>query len=157
MVQCNGGWNNSTKFLIILALTIGSCSKTSRLDSNDFSTAEERIEILKQKVRCFSPVKDAEFELFNVDEPGWYSLDYKVAIKVDTADIAKWREGMTKFDREHYDDAWIKEIVKNRKENWKTNSQPLYYTRDEHFDGWYTILVEFYSEGMIFMQVRHSN
>jgi hypothetical protein len=95
-----------SKFLIILTLTICSCSENTRLDSDGISTAEERVKILKEVIRSFSDIKDAEFELFNVNGfgtggwsiPGGSSSDYKFVVKIDTTDISKWREGMTKFD-----------------------------------------------------------
>ncbi len=153
---------NLSKFLIILSLSISSCSETTRLDSDDFNTAEERIEILMEEIHSLSDIKDAEFELFNVNGfknsrilsiPGASSYDYKFAMKIDTADISKWREGMTKFDPEHYDDTWIKEIVKDSKEDWLVTSQPTYYVRKGLPDGWNTTIVEFYSEGILFKRV----
>jgi hypothetical protein len=123
---------------------------------------KKRVEILKQEVRCFSGIKDAEFELFNVNGfknssglsvPGSSSSDYKFVVKVDTADISKWREGMTKFDPDHYEDSWTKEIVKGNKEDWLMTSQPTYYVREGLADGWNTTLVEFYSEGIVFKRV----
>jgi hypothetical protein len=113
--------DNFRKFLIMLTLTNSSCSETTRLDSDDFSTAEERVEILDQQIPDVSKIKDAEFELFNVNGfstssgfsvPGASSLDYKFVIKIDTADISKWKEGMTKVEPEHYDATWTKEIGK---------------------------------------------
>lgn len=150
---------NSSKFLIILALTISSCSKPTKLDSDEFSTPGERVEILKQEISCFSEIKDAEFELYNVDgfksswgfsAPGLPYLDYKFVIKVDKEDVTKWREGMIKFEPEHYDTAWIKKIIKNREENWFTSSQPTYYVR-QHDEN--VTMVEFYLEGIVFKRV----
>jgi hypothetical protein len=54
--------SNSNKLLIVLALTIISCRKTTKLDSDELSTTSERVEILKKEIRCFSEIKDAEFE-----------------------------------------------------------------------------------------------
>ncbi|MCE2994790.1 MAG: hypothetical protein ACK5PC_14105 [Cyclobacteriaceae bacterium] len=148
-----------SKTLIILVLTTSSCSETTRLDSDEFSTAEERVEILKQEVKCFSDIKDTEFELFNVNGfhnssgplvPGASSWDYKFAIRVDTVDITKWREGMIKFDPQDYDDTWTKEITKDRRENWLTSSPPTYYVRQGEK---YVTMVEFYLDGIIFKRV----
>jgi hypothetical protein len=41
--------------------------RTIRLDSDDLDTIQERIPVLKQEVHCFSDIRDAEFELFNVN------------------------------------------------------------------------------------------
>ena len=125
--------DNLRKLLIILTLTISSCSETNRLDSDDFITAEERVEVLDSEIPDVSKIKDAEFELFNANGfssssgfavPGASSLDYKFVVKIDTADVSKWKEGMTKFEPEHYDATWTMEIVKNRKGNWLTSTQP---------------------------------
>jgi hypothetical protein len=154
--------DNLRKLIIILTLTISSCSETTRLDSDDFSAAEERVEILDPEIPDVSKIMDAEFELFNVNGfstssgfsvPGASSLDYMFVVKIDTADISKWKEGMTKFEPEHYDATWTKEIVKNRKENWLTSSQPTYYVRQGLPKGWSTTIVEFYSEGIVFKRV----
>jgi hypothetical protein len=58
---------NLTKSLIILTLILTSCSEVTRLDSDEFTTIEDRIEILEKEVRVFSEIQDAEFELFNVN------------------------------------------------------------------------------------------
>jgi hypothetical protein len=149
---------NYSKILTILVLIFSSCSEKSRLDSDEFSTTAERVEILKQEIRWFSEIKDAEFELFNVNgfhnqntrlAPGASSWDYKFVVRVDTADIGKWREGMTIINPEKYDDTWTKEIVKERKENWLTNCKPTYYIRK----GENATMIEFYADGIIFKRV----
>jgi hypothetical protein len=154
--------DNFIKLIIILALTISSCSETTTLDSDDISTSEERVEILDQQIPDVSRIKDAEFELFSVNGfgtssgfsvPGGSSLDYRFVIKIDTADIGKWKDGMTKFTPEHYDVTWTQEIVKERKENWLTSSLPTYYTRQGLPAGWSTTVIEFYSEGIVFKRV----
>jgi hypothetical protein len=154
--------DNFMRFLIILTLTISSCSETTKLDSDDISTAEERVQILNEQIPDVSKINDAEFELFNVNGfstssgfsvPGASSLDYKFVIKIDTADIGKWKDGMTKFTPEHYDATWTQEIVKERKENWLTSSLPTYYTRQGLPDGWSTTIIAFYSEGIVFKRV----
>ena len=148
--------------MVILIITTCACTEITRLDSDEFSTAEERVQILKQEVRCFSDIKDAEFELFNVNGfknsrglsvPGASSADYKFVVKVDTGDISKWREGMIKFIPIQYDNTWTKEIVKDSKENWTTNSHPTYYVRQGLPEGSNTTLVEYYPEGIVFKRV----
>lgn len=147
------------KSLIILTLILTSCSEVTRLDSDEFTTIEDRIEILEKEVRVFSEIQDAEFELFNVNGfksqshgltiTGASSWDYKFVVKVDSADIGKWTEGMVKFDTDDYDDNWTREIVNERSENWKTTCEPAYFVRqDENVK-----LVLFQDNGIIFKRV----
>ena len=142
---------------------LSACSENTLLDSDTYDTPEERVEVLGKVIQTFSPIKDAEFELFNVngfnDSDGLsiagasYS-NFKFAVKVDTADIHKWRDGMIKFDPpQHYNKTWIKDIVKNAGENWQTTTAPTYYHRTNLPEGWSTTVVEFYAEGIVFKQV----
>jgi hypothetical protein len=147
------------KFLPILMLILISCSEVTRLDSDDVSTIEARIEILEEEVRVFSEIRDTEFELFNVNGfksqsqllaiPGASSQDYKFVVKVDTSNIKKWTEGMVKFDPGPYDDEWTKEIVNKRSGNWKTSCEPVYFLRQ----GENVRLVLFQDNGIIFKRV----
>ena len=82
------------KILIgLLILGLYSCSEISnsnKLDSDNYKTKEERVEVLKKEIESFSEFGNAEFELFNVNGfsnsrttlPGASSWDYKFAIKV---------------------------------------------------------------------------
>ena len=119
---------NLHRVTVILLTILTSCNSATRLDSDDFSTSEARTKILQQEIRSFSAIRDAEFELFNVNgfttqrqgiaAPGASSWNYKFVIKVDTADVKKWIGGMERFDPEQFDNSWATEIVKQRKENW---------------------------------------
>ena len=81
--------------------------------------------------------------------PGASSLDYKFAIKVNTSDIDSWIAGMIKVELKDHDNNWTKEIIEKRKENWKTQSQPEYYTRKEDS----VTLILFRDQGIIFKRV----
>jgi hypothetical protein len=102
-------------------------------------------------------IKDAEFELFNVNGfhnqrilvPGSTSLDYKFAIKLDTSDIKKWTKDLTEVKLKDYDDEWTKQIIKNRKQNWRTKSKPQYFTRK----GANVTVLVFKNEGILFKRV----
>jgi hypothetical protein len=144
--------------LIILALC--SCSETSnsnKLDSDDYNTKEERIEVLKKEIKSFSEFENAEFELFNVNGfsnsrttlPGASSWDYKFAIKVKPSDIDKWTDGMVLVDSGNYDDSWLKKLIQKRTNDWRTVSEPEIYTRK----GDDVIMVVYKTEGKIFKRV----
>ena len=139
-----------------------SCSRPTRLDSDEFSTTRERIEILKKEVVCVTAIHDAEFELFNVNGfgdsnglsvPGASSSDYRFVVRVDTSDISKWREGFTHVDPSDANDNWTRDIIKNRKETWSTSSKPAYYVRQDLPDGWSTTMIVYSSEGILFKRV----
>ena len=147
--------------LISIIIFFSSCatrhSEGSKLDSDDYATREDRIEKLNKVIKSYSALKDAEFELFNVngfdgsrtDVPGASSWDYKVAMKVDTADITRWTEGFEEMPPNNYDQSWTKEITKQRSQNWITQSNPQYFYRTQ---GNVSILV-FQQEGIIFKRM----
>lgn len=148
--------------IIIIGLFSGctsSDSNSTKLDSDDYESKLERIEILKKEIKPFSDFQDAEFELFNVNGfhnqrtsvPGASSLDYKFVIKIDTVNIAKWTTGMTEVELTDYDDSWTKEITKGRMQNWQTLSKPQYFKRN----GENVTMLVFKNEGIIYKRVTN--
>ena len=147
--------------LLICAGLTFSCAQSkssdSKLDSDELESKADRIEILKNEIKNFSDIKDAEFELFNVNGfhdqrisiPGASSWDYKFAVRVDTADAFKWRAEMTAVVLDNYDDSWTREIVKNRKQYWQTSCGPVYYMRP----GENVTIIEFPEDGIIFARI----
>jgi len=139
--------------LIILGLS--SCSETS--DSNDYNPKEDRVKVLKKEIKSFSEFENAEFELFNVNGfsnsrttlPGASSWNYKFVIKVNPTDVDKWTEGMILIDSDEYDDSWMKKIIQERANEWRTDSEPEYYTRK----GNDVMMIVFRPEGIIFKSV----
>lgn len=146
-------------YIIITIAFLTSCNhaNTSKLDSDDFKNKVERIEKLKLEIKPFSDFLDAEFELFNVNGfynqrtsvPGASSLDYKFVVKIDTVNISKWTTGMKEIELTSYDDGWTKEIIKSRKQNWRTISKPLYFKRN----GENVTMLVFKNEGIIYKRV----
>ncbi len=146
--------------LTILIIGLSSCSDTSnsnKLESDDYDTKEKRVEILKKEIKSFSNFENAEFELFNVNGfsnsrttlPGASSWDYKFVIKVESSKVDKWTHGMIKTKPDNYDDGWMTEIIKERKSEWKTGSEPEFYIRK----GDNVIMVVYQDEGIIFKRV----
>jgi hypothetical protein len=131
---------------------------SKELDSDSFKTASDRVNVLSKEIKAFSAIKDAEFELFNVNGfsfeenrsvPGASSLDYKFVVRIDTNDIAKWTEGFLKTDSIKYDGSWTEKMVLNRKSIWKKQSKPLIFYRSNEN----VILFVFKEEGIIFKRV----
>ncbi len=151
-------------YIILTILFFVSCneSNSSKLDSDDYEDQAERIERLKIEIISFSDIKDAEFELFNVNGfhgqrtslsgPGASSWDYKFVVKIDTVDISKWTAGMKEVKLKDYDDNWTKEITESRKENWQTISTPLYFERN----GENVMSIVYKNEGIIYKRVINS-
>lgn len=146
--------------ILILILGLYSCFDTknsSHLDSDNFDSKDERIEILKKEIKSFSDFENAEFELFNVNGfsnsraavPGASSWDYKFGIKVKPLNLDKWTEGMIKVGPKDYNIGWTGEITEKRKNEWKPNSKPEFYTRK----GKNVMLVMYRTEGVIFKRV----
>ncbi len=139
---------------------LSSCSGTSNsttLDSDDYDTKKERVEVLKKEIKSFSDFENAEFELFNVNGfsnsratvPGASSWDYKYAIKVKPSDVDKWTAGLLKIETDSSNDNWAKKIVQERKNDWKTETEPEFYSREEAN----VIIIVFRSDGIIFKRV----
>jgi hypothetical protein len=149
------------KILIgLLILTLGSCSETAnsnKLDSDNYNTKDERIEILKKEIKSFSEIENAEFELFNVNGfsnsrttvPGASSWDYKFAIRINPLDVDKWTNGMISIDSVDYNDSWMEMIIKVRAEDWRTESEPEIYTRK----GDNVMMFVYRNEGILFKSV----
>lgn len=150
-------------FLIITLGLIVKCNPDTndltKLDSDDFKSAEERIKALKSEIKYPSDFNDAEFELFNVNgfhdhrssAPGPSSWDYKFVIKIDTVNIAAWTNGLKRVDQINYDKNWTRELIENRKQNWLTNSAPEIYVRE----GEEVILYVFRNEGIIYKRLEY--
>lgn len=140
-----------------IAFGIVGCKDDSKLNSDDFDSAEERVEVLQKEIKSFSPFENAEFELFNVNGfsnssqrlPGASCSDYKFAIKLDPSRIDDWTKGMRKIEPEEYNDDWIRKIIKKNENDWKIQSEPEYYTRENED---VTAIVH-RAEGIIFKRV----
>ncbi|MEM7550947.1 MAG: hypothetical protein AAF363_14785 [Bacteroidota bacterium] len=148
------------KFVFILIpLGLYNCSKTSNnhLDSDDFDSKEKRIEVLKKEIKVFSAIRDTEFELFNVNGfsnsrpgvPGASSWDYKVVVKVDSADLSNWINGMIRTDGSDYDNEWTTKIIKSNANEWATDSPAEFYIRS----GQNVTLIVYRKEGIIFKRM----
>ena len=132
-------------------------SSETRLDSDNYENSAERVEILVRAIKTFSPIKDTEFELFNVNGfnsrslsiPGASSWDYKFVIKVDTADVYKWCDGMTEVSASIDSIGWTKDITQHRKANWQTSGTPRYYERT----GEGVKMIVYYKDGILFKKV----
>ena len=145
--------------LLILIFSI-SCSKSlksTHLDSDNYNDKKKRIEILKKEINQNSKILDAEFELFNVNGfsnngngiPGASSWDYKIAFKIKQSDISKWTKGFSKTDTLKNYLNWTKEIIKQRKNNWLTKSNPEFYFRKNSN----VELIVFRNEGIVYKRI----
>jgi hypothetical protein len=146
---------------IVVLIIFCSChnqkSSSTKLDSDDYVTSKERIEILSKEITVFSKILDAEFELFNVNGfsnqrtsvPGASSWDYKFSIIINSDDIPKWTAGMTETSMPDTDYDWTNKILNNKKYHWKLNSIPKYYIRE----GENVIMIVYRDEGTIFKRV----
>ncbi|KZS38971.1 hypothetical protein AWE51_10405 [Aquimarina aggregata] len=152
---------NKIKLILgFLIIGLSSCSNTAdsnNLDSDDYDKKDERIKTLEKEIKSFSEIKNAEFELFNVNGfsnsrttvPGASSWDYKFAIKVNPSDIDKWTTGLIKIELNGSNKEWMNKIIEKRKNDWKTKTEPEFYTRKED-----NVTVAVYKlEGIIFKRV----
>lgn len=152
-----------TVIILVLIFGFSSCYESKRsnyLDSDDFNSREKRVEVLKNEIKSYSDFEDSAFELFNVNGfsnsrtivPGASSWDYKFVIKVTPSDIDKWTEGMIKTEAGDYNGDWMDKVIEKRNSEWKTESQPEFYTRK----GDNVAMIVYRSEGIIFKRVIHN-
>lgn len=162
-----GNLSISSYFMKILFYTFislvlsGGCtlnnSDMTKLDSDDYESADERVEVLKKEIKNFSKFKDAEFKLFNVNGfnkqrtsvPGASLWDYKFVIRLDTANISAWTIGMKQVEPKNFDSNWQQELIKNRKQNWKIISDPEKYVRE----GDDVTMLVYRNEGIIYKHI----
>lgn len=145
------------QILTILFLGCSQANNSNKLDSDDYSTIEKRIEVLKTEINAPTDFQDADFLLFNTNGftnswttlPGASSWDYKYAIKVDSNDIEKWTDKMIEMPITTIDFSWTKEIIKKRKENWTLNSLPKLFIGDND----HVYLILYRDEGIIFKRI----
>ncbi len=147
---------------IVVSILLISCSANqsdaSKLKSKNFENKSERIEALKKEIKVFSEIRDAEFDLFNVNGfsnsraslPGASAWDYKFAVKIDTADIKKWTEGMFELPTKDTTSAWLNEILGERKNNWIRTSIPKHFIRRGGVD---VSIMVYEKEGILFKRV----
>jgi len=129
----------------------------SRLNSRDIEDQLERIKILTAEIKAFSELKDAEYDLFNVNGfsnseisiPGASSWDYRFVVKVKSSDISKWKKGFIEVESIEKDTTWMEQLVIDRKNNWQKASKPQYFVRE----GAGVIMQIFEKEGIIFKRV----
>ncbi|WP_405207819.1 hypothetical protein [Aquimarina sp. LLG6339-5] len=153
-----------TVLLLLIIFIFNSCfnssnskSNTTILDSDDYDSKIERVEILKKEINCFSDFENAEFELFNVNGfsdrrtvlPGASSWDYKFVIKINASDVNKWTDGMEKVLSNKDDKVWMNNIIEKRKIEWKATSIPELYNRQ----GANVLMIVYRSEGIIYKRV----
>src|SRR5690606_4809241 len=130
---------------------------SNQIDSDEYKTKVERIEVLKNEIKAQSEFNNAEFELFNVNGfsnsretvPGTSSLDYKFVVKVDTSDIGKWTKEMMKLKSTTENINWTEEITEKRKDEWSTKSHPEFYSRENNN----VTMIVYRTEGIIFKRV----
>ena len=144
----------------LLIIALSSCSDTvdsNNLDSDKKKKKDERVEVLKKEIKSFSEIENAEFELFNVNGfsnrrttvPGASSWDYKFAIKVNPSDIDKWTIGLMKNELDGSNKEWMNKIIEMKKNDWKTKTEPEFYTRK----GDNVTVAVYRTEGIIFKRV----
>lgn len=149
-------------FFILLSILIGlsNCSEkhnSTRLNSKNYQSKKERIEILNKEIKAYSTFTNAEFELFNVNGfsnsrvtiPGASSWDYQFVVKVKTDDIDKWTEGMVKDIPKLHKGEWMENIIEQRKNEWPIHSTPEFYIRK----GENVVVIVYRPEGIIFKRV----
>ncbi len=145
---------------VLIAFFIYSCTgSNTTINSQDYDDPVDRVEILKNKIVSSSDFTDAEFSLFNVNGfsdgrttvPGASSWNYEFGIKVDTADIDNWTEGMSRGDSANYNLSWTIDVTGKRSTSWTTLSEPEIYQRGEED----VIVILYRNEGIVFKRISN--
>ena len=145
--------------IIINLLTICvACSNKTELKSYAINEKAERIRILANEVKMFSEIEDAEFDLYNVNGfsgeianlPGTSSIYYRFVIKVNPSDVEKWKQGFVETPRQKEVEKWNFDLIKVRAIQWKTTSEPKFYSRKDEIG---VKLVIFANDGIIFKKI----
>ncbi len=156
----------TTLFISVVIISCSESNKTekkstnTKLYSDDFETAKERVEELKKHITVYSYFDDAEFEIFNVNGnfnndrlnvPGASSWNYHFAIKVDQKDIDKWTSDMILLHDGISKDSmsWVTELNKKLTNKIHNNELGEYYGRQG--DSNYAVV--FRKSGLVFRRI----
>ena len=128
------------------------------INSTEIAYKQERIENLSEEITVFSEILDAEYDLFNSSGFGMNSdtglgptdTDYKFVLKVKPTDVSKWKKGLIETKGDIKNERWIQELTQVRKQNWITQSEPIFYTRPNEFN---LTIVIYEKEGLIFKHI----
>lgn len=144
--------------LILVLLFCLSCSNKTEIKSKNISDKNERIQKLIVEIKYFSGIRDAEFDLYNVNGfsddfvmiPGSSSIDYKFAVKVIPKKISDWTKDLEKTTGDIQSEKWASSLIETRKNNWQTTSKPVFYKRKN--DSTITVIV-YEKEGIIYKRI----
>lgn len=144
--------------MILVFLFCASCSNKTEIVSKNISDKNERIQKLIVEIKYFSGIRDAEFDLYNVNGfsddfvmiPGSSSIDYKFVVKVNPKKVADWTTDLEKTNGDIRAEKWVNSLIETRKNNWQTTSKPIFYKRKD--DDTIRVIV-FEKEGIIFKHI----
>ena len=150
------------KTLVILHLLCSFLNSCKHKDNTHLNSLHlnyrERMRLVSQNITLFSPIQDAEFELFNVNGfkgqrialPGPSSWNYIIAIRIDTSYISKWTSDFVETDADSLDGYFTEEIIQHRVKNWTRHSTPRYFKRK---NGDRVFMKVYQKEGIIFKRI----
>jgi transcription elongation factor Elf1 len=149
-----------------LSLVFASCATEEKrttkttLYSEDFKTAEERVEELKKHIAVYSDFSDAQFEIFNVNGnftnerltiPGASSWDYQFVIKLTKENIDQWISEMVLVDTIANKDSmhWVADLNKKMTDKILQNEPGEFYKGE----GKANYAVVFRNSGLLFRKI----
>ena len=114
-------------------ICILSCGGETVVRSSAYPTAQKRVERLKELFVLRSDVKDAAYEIYDVNMntrsiPGPTDRDYKIVLKVSLNDLEKWNEPeiITSLPQ-NYD--WAEELLKGL-DGWDLSGSIIQYANE---------------------------
>ncbi len=135
------------KLIMITGIIIlFSCNReyVNPVKSSFYKTKEERINSLKNFFHPRSEIKDAEFEIYDVNMnncsiPGPTDRDYRIAVIMDTVYLDKWKDENMHRAVKPFNYEWGIELIKNNPaynistlpEAYKTDGREMYIFKKE--------------------------
>lgn len=139
----------------------------TRFNSKDYPEQKERLAAFSKVLSTHSTIKDAEFDLFNVNGfgdtrsvPGASSWFYRYVVKVAPADVGAWCDFLhpLNLDTSRTRQNWQDSLVSLHKDQWVCHSAPQFYTAipESFVEGKGLLVIVYRPEGIIFREVMNN-
>lgn len=139
--------------VLLLSVSVIGCSQSNNTINSKELSKQERIKTLGENVNLHSEILDTEYDLFRTggfskeNRLGPTDYDYRYVVKVKPDNVALWTKDHNQADCNENNKDWAEELIKHRKENWKTNSKPVCFSSNSR------IVVAYIPEGIIFYHI----
>lgn len=101
----------------LISLLFFSCGETRNGINSKGQQTDKKVQVLKLFIKIKSPIKDAEFQLYDVNHngnsiPGASDKNYKIILFVEPKDVSLWMNDKKNLITSYpHSLKWLKEIV----------------------------------------------